>query len=1138
MVNCYNDIITLRESSQAYNIQSEEDGMWKSFIANKQFNDLLKNVLRAVRNNDADTHKSFWIDGTYGSGKSHAAAVIQHLLCDKLSDIKEYVDQEYSDPEYNILHQDILSVREGKRLLPVHLYGQQNIANERDLSLEIQRAVKLSLEKINKKFIVRTDFDNYADHIDSNPGIWNTLIQQSAELRSVAPTLEKLRHEILSYDTDILYRVKKAEDNNQISIKLNLSHLKSWLLETEEELKKASLGYSGFLIIWDEFTEIMRSAIGLKLLTPLQEIAETLTHKSHDSYFLFITHPSAFNGLESDESSKTKGRFHYIHYNMDTVSAFKIMSRKFVKVNARSIEYETLYNDFYSDKKEILTRFSRDSNSPDETQRDLMKVFPIHPYTANLATYYAREIGSSSRSVFQFMACDLVKAFLKDEEMFANRHTITADMLWDYVRDDFESDSLRFAAVTERYNNYRIFVEKKGRVEDAVFKGILLLNALNNIAQNPTVTPSEENIKDLFIGTPYYGFVDNAMGFLNENSIVQRNPMGLFNIQFSALPMTEVQDKKKELENSTFAYTYQVIKFGETAKEEFNKILKNTARPYSMGFYSVDVNEHTLLSKIENGRKKSKSYEVFLALLFAKTSDEVNLLKSIVEKASKEDRFSNVAFIVFDTPMGAKDFDRFIEYMALSQTAQQHSLMDQVKAHNNDANSLILSWLNNLKRGNLTYYLRGTSDVQNARNIPTTVNEHISPVIFDSGPESLDIIRAKHVATYWKKCSAKKVVDTILSYNTKEEIIEKCGGPAKHIDYLLQDSVDDNLDFKSDIDEEHPLYKVYKKIESKFKDLSKSNITFNLEEELRDLTKPPYGLFQSFAPMAIVAFALRPYVKQLFDQTGKPREAQHLVEDVVEMFKAWEDEKPSNKLNYQFQSKETGELCEHLVNAFKLNKLPKYSNVSSIIDARWAITHEFSGLKGYPLWSLKYADINDDLKALVDKINTICDSSKEALKNQTHLKETLQLIKQYLLDLKQILSQDNLFKAGFINFLKLDANVKFKESEIMQVEEYLHKHLNSTIGLWREDEVRNELKNWRLSTLSIPEDKIENINNFPHPISNPLGYKPTGIVMSPHEIYNSVKKISGEELKGWILDACQKGDEYILKMLESYVQKR
>lgn len=121
MANCYNDIITLRESSQAYNIQSEEDGMWKNFIANKQFNSLLKNVLSSVRNNDADVHKSFWVDGTYGSGKSHASAVIQHLLCDELSEIREYVDQEYSSSEFDVLYQDIITLREKKRLLAVHL---------------------------------------------------------------------------------------------------------------------------------------------------------------------------------------------------------------------------------------------------------------------------------------------------------------------------------------------------------------------------------------------------------------------------------------------------------------------------------------------------------------------------------------------------------------------------------------------------------------------------------------------------------------------------------------------------------------------------------------------------------------------------------------------------------------------------------------------------------------------------------------------------------------------------------------------------------------------------------------------------------------------------------------------------------
>lgn len=88
MATTYNDIIRKRSGRAAYNIEEEKERQWESFIPNDQFNTVLRTVLRSVRGNDIDMHKSFWINGTYGTGKSHATAVITHLLCDPVEDIK------------------------------------------------------------------------------------------------------------------------------------------------------------------------------------------------------------------------------------------------------------------------------------------------------------------------------------------------------------------------------------------------------------------------------------------------------------------------------------------------------------------------------------------------------------------------------------------------------------------------------------------------------------------------------------------------------------------------------------------------------------------------------------------------------------------------------------------------------------------------------------------------------------------------------------------------------------------------------------------------------------------------------------------------------------------------------------------
>lgn len=1059
MATKYNDIVTLRSMKPAYNIKYEGPDDWKSFIANDQFNDLLRKTISAVRNNDADNHKPIWIAGTYGSGKSHAGAVLKHLLCDSIDKITEYVDEEYHDSKYDLLRNSLMNLRHDTRLFPVNLYGQQDIAHEADLSLQLQKEVKNALKKEGISITVQTDFDNYIQHIENEPAFWEMLIQNNDELRSVAPSTDKLKSRLRSCDTEVLDRMRMALRNGGYSIPLQTANLQNWLFEVQGELRKQGT-YKGLLIIWDEFTDIVRSDIGVQLLKILQNIAEAMMSPENDSYFLFLSHPSALNSLKEAERTQTMGRYHYVTYNMETVSAFRIMSKKF-KVEDRE-KYELHRQYFCSILDELLTEFSSSSTDPSQTKADLSNLFPLHPATANLATYFAREAGSSSRSVFEFLACNEVKAFFDDEEAYANKETITSDYLWDYVQEYFESDSVRFGAVTEKFNSNHVTVEAQGNEYLAVFKGVLLLNALNNIANESSVTPSEENILKLFEGTMLYDNVPAILAYFNEKGIIQRQPDGNYSILYTALPSNEIQGIKDDLRKTTYLYTDEVIVYGGVANAMIDRWLLKATRQVSFKFFSLSSNEYVLLNKLENFSRTALSYSVVLAIFVGRTKQELIELQAIVEKAVKDERFLKICFFVVQTPMDEKKYERFIEYQANATCAQKHGFADQKETYSKNSEEMISNWMSEIRSGSITWYLHSEQGVISGSKIASALNTNIAPKIFTAGLESLMLIQMRSSNTYWKKASVKATVDSVLSYNTKQEVYDKLVPQAKHVEYLFQDSLDDNLEWKQDVGDEHPLKKVSNYIDSVLKRYRTNNQVFNLGEKLLDLTKPPYGLFQSYGPMAMVAFAMRKYVGKIFDTNGKPRTAKHLVDDIVEMFKVWESGKTSNKLNFMFESKEAGSITKNLIKRFKLDRLPGYSDVSSLTDARWAMTHEYSASVGYPLWSLKYVpECSDENRELIDGIIKVITDS-ESVKNPQLMSRVAEGLKNNI-DLGNLLLESaNNFEKGFKNYVMGLEYINMTEPEFAEAKAFLGGHLEGTIGLWTERGVEDTLKNWRL----------------------------------------------------------------------------
>ena len=421
-----------------------------------------------------------------------------------------------------------------------------------------------------------------------------------------------------------------------------------------------------------------------------------------------------------------------------------------------------------------------------------------------------------------------------------------------------------------------------------------------------------------------------------------------------------------------------------------------------------------------------------------------------------------MCFFIAETPMEENKYERFIEYQANATCAQKHGLADQKNTYSKNAEEMINNWMSEIRAGNISWYLRNLQDVISGSKIASTVNTVIAPEIFQAGLESLPLIQNRISNTYWKRLSVKATVDTVLSYNTKEEVLAKLVPQAKHVDFLFQDSLDDNLNWKSDVDDNHPMKKVSDYIDSVLKRYKTNNQVFNLGDKLKELTMPPYGLFQSYGPMAMVAYAMRKYVGKIFDTNGKPRTAKHLVDDVVEMFKSWESGKPSNKLNFIFESKEAGSITKNLIKRFKLDRLPGYSDISSLTDARWAMTNEYSTKVGYPLWSLKYVpDCSEENRELIDGIIKVITDS-ESVKNPPLMAKVAEGLKNNIDLGNLLLESSNNFEKGFKNYVMGLDYINLQESEFDEAKKFILGHLEGTIGLWTEDKVTDTLKNWRL----------------------------------------------------------------------------
>jgi len=1084
----YSDFITLQDYFHpVFNLQNEANGYWEKFIPTSQFNTLLEKTLDAVSSNIPANRKSIWVQGTFGTGKSHAGAVVKHLLCDDISGINEYIDCRIENPN---LKNRLTSLRGEKRYFPVVLSGVEGAYNPHTFALTLERTIKETLCNAGHQISVNSDFEKAIELVENKAPYIQELIDNTPELRIIAKNKADVLQKLHGSDIEF-YLILEEALQQKYSVELSTGDLTKWLSEVEAEIRNKGIA-NGLFIFWDEFTSIL-DTISNGAINMLQKIAE-LSEKQNIYLYLISHRNTKAYGERADEIKKMQDRFHIIQYNMEAITTYHIMAATLKKSdivqNGVTLSYNVI-RDAKMHKFDELITYLTDNNSQ-QSKDDVKNLFPLHPYTAFLCSSLADHIGSANRSVFNFMydPQNGFLNFLQDDDAYAGNRLLTANCLWDFFLESFLGDTIKYGIVTETYHAHIGKVSDQGLPYEKVFKGILLLNAMRNTFEKEQVLPSSKNIKYLFSNEDFEDELDVILEYLDKKQIVQKDPSDNFLIAFSSLPATEINEEKKRVE-AHYKDALSILEFDPIHKQNLSKWFDDTLiRCSEYCFLSCSADEYFIKSRLNKEFKQP--YSLHIALLFAMDEEERQAMSDTVARLAQAE-FQNVLFVLFTESLNEDmlQCQRFFDYVATQTVAKRHNSNDQAQTNQKNANLIVLNWLNRLRQGTCTLYFNTNKIPLAANNAAQHINKNIIFKIFSSGLEIVESMRQRPT-TFYKQQNSQKSAEVMLCAIDRDDAEKKFSKgqytPAK---FLFKNDNDDYIvepDLRlKDISTNHPLVLVQNKVDELLRKAKQQHAaTFNLGQVLSPLTDVPFGLYSNIPNVALLAFALRKYQKELYNaEVGVPITADNLRDKVVDLFSYWQNGKNENKLRVRFGSKEEKDLIDILIAVFDLKNVPEVGELSSIKNVRWGIAYYCKHKSKHPLWCLKYTEnALEGVNKLIDQIVNMV--NKEDTQTE-QIKQILKSIKENQHDLQRFLLSKDTFEKGFRNFVQEIESVEIKNDWWNELSKYLSERLGEEIGWWKETDVESKVKDFyikKMTPVSQPNPQQTPPSDYNH-ISEP-----------------------------------------------------
>lgn len=982
--------------------------LWKKYYPHETFVKLVKDIVTVLTRKQK---LNVWVEGAYGTGKSHSVLTLKHLLDATVEETKEYFEAYKLD---NDLLNKFQGLKNSGRILTIHRYGSSSIHGDNDLFLAIQESIEQALLKAgieNKaKYSLKSSVLHYLEDSE-NKKIFDVFVNGAyrdlfggESTDTIIEHLKTYSDQPLQILMDKIFRV--ASERQITAFKLTDRGLCEWIRDV---ISKNNL--KAIVFIWDEFDEYFSN--NSRRLTGFQTIAEL--SETDPFYLVLVTHQSQALLDDSDsDKSKILGRFlkPTCQIELPENMAFKLMGAAMQKKEDPDIieDWQSIVDDL-NDRTTISRKTVKEKAQIND--QELSGILPIHPYAALLLKYISVTFDSNQRSMFDFIKNDRgdeiegFQWFIDNCGPYDENPLLTIDMLWGFF---YERGKQHLApGVKSILDNYsRLATRGLENTEKRVLKTILLFQAMSlNVGDAVDLfIPNEKNLELAFEGTDIdNGAARSCAEKLVRDKVIFKKELGGGKTQYSILTnefdSSRIDKLKEQFKDRN---TTSLISDGE--------LLTGISFPQSIKlrflFDAVGATDFDTRIKHISSISEDKPQNICCLIAFARNNSESIAIGKKINKWYSDNPSTNVVVIDASASLlGEKEFDEWIKNKATAVYFAGKD-NDQSKTYEGYANAVLAKWRQVIGAGEFAVFDRQViqGEIVHGNDALVECLKGINRKRFNLCLEEIPAIDNMFLANALKtgvECGATQVLKG--TFLNAKKLDQALNGAWKVENYWIERP---NL----------LVSRIKVSVEKTIKDAFESKGRISIAEIYESLKEAPYGFLPCNLTAFILGFVLKEYATgsytwsdNLTSDTLSLEKLKDMVDEVIKL-----DITPSPRYRDKYIVTMSEEERAFMDTTAELFGIPR-SICTSIETTREQIRKSMKGFS-FPIWTLKYIVADEHLKTPSTVLDELIDSycgianlnNIDASKTETEYALSIGRIflnnGQAQLDLKHLLTKD------------------------------------------------------------------------------------------------------------------------------------